>query len=102
MADMRTALDHLLIQMDSLPIARASDLLLFAKMSVRENGDEEWTADQCFEATMEVYKGMVQCYKWGEGHALKTQQVEHEMETQESRQTIEWTNRPIKVKLIRE
>ena len=97
--DARTHLDVLLEQSQCDDTARAADTLLIAKQTVHEYGADYWTDDQRFEATMTVYRSMLQHRQWGFEHSLNQLKVR---ETQISRQTIEWTNRPIKVKLIRE
>jgi len=95
--DARTTLDVLLQQTDCDDTARAADTLLIAKQTVQEYGADYWSNDQRFEATMTVYRSMLQHRQWGYEHALNQVKVR---ETEISRQTIEWTNRPIKVELV--
>jgi len=97
--DARTTLDVLLQEMKSDNTARAADTLLLAKLTVSEYAEDYWTNDQRFEATMVVYKGMVHAHQWEQDHSLEREKVQR---TEISRQTVEWTNRPIKVELIRE
>ena len=94
----------------------ACDALYLASKAVKQHGEGYWTDDQNFEATMEVYRGILQMRQFAVAHKLERDklwsddcryQEKHERrmaapEVPVSRQTIEWTNRPIKVKLIRE
>jgi len=92
----------------------ACDALYLASKAVKQHGEGYWTDDQNFEATMEVYRGILQMHQFTVAHKLAQDHYwaddrryhdEHERkraapEVPESRQTIEWTNRPIKVEII--
>jgi len=94
--------------------AMACDALYLASKAVKQTGEDYWTDDQNFEATMEVYKGIIQMRQFSDAHKLEREklwsddcryQEKHERrmaapEVPVSRQTIEWTNRPIKVEIV--
>ena len=95
--DARTALDVLLEESYCADTSQAVDTLLLAKLAIREYAEDYWTNDQRFEATMMVYRSLLQARRWGTKDELERARMQ---QTDISRQTIEWTNRPVKVELV--